>query len=145
MPQYTPLAILFIILLILGISQLALSSFTEGLDAYNAGHYAQAFREWKPLAEEGNAGAEYYLGVMYAHGQGVTHNYSLAAEWYRDASEQGLAEAEYNLAVAYARGQGVPQDDAKAAAWMRKAAEKGFPKARHWLRTHSGNTAVVRC
>jgi TPR repeat protein len=35
------------------------------------GDYATAFREWLPLAEQGDALAQQYLGNMYATGRGV--------------------------------------------------------------------------
>ena len=47
------------------------ADFNKGLDAYNDGDYATALKEWKPLAEEGNADAQYNLGVMYKNGWGV--------------------------------------------------------------------------
>ena len=40
------------------------ADFQKGGDAYNRGDYATALREWKPLAEQGDAGAQYGLGVM---------------------------------------------------------------------------------
>ena len=45
--------------------------FQKGLAAYESGDYATALREWKPLAKQGNADAQYNLGLMYANGQGV--------------------------------------------------------------------------
>ena len=44
---------------------------TDGYTAYNAGDYATALREWRPLAEQGNADAQYNLGMMYDEGEGV--------------------------------------------------------------------------
>ena len=43
--------------------------FGKGLAAYNAGDYATALKEWKPLAETGNEVAQYNLGFMYDYGQ----------------------------------------------------------------------------
>ena len=42
-----------------------------GVAAYKWGAYGIALREWRPLAEQGNAKAQYNLGVMYRNGQGV--------------------------------------------------------------------------
>lgn len=97
----------------------------EGFAAAKAGNFARALKEWKPLAEQGNAGAQYYLGVMYANGNGVPQDYKQAAAWYRKAAEQGEADAQNNLGRMYHSGQGVGQDYAQAAAWHRKAAEQG--------------------
>ena len=41
------------------------------------------------LAEQGQAGAQYNLGVIYASGAGVPQDDAEAARWYRLAAEQG--------------------------------------------------------
>ena len=42
------------------------ADFDKGWSAYKSGDYATALREWEPLAEQGNAFAQYNLGLMYA-------------------------------------------------------------------------------
>ena len=42
------------------------ADFKKGLAAYDSGDYATALREWTPLAEQGHADAQFYLGVMYS-------------------------------------------------------------------------------
>ena len=105
------------------------AEFNAGVTAYEQGDYATALREWRPLAKQGNAGAQNNLGVMYSNGRGVPQDYAKAVEWYRKAAEQGYADAQYNLGVMYDHGRGVPQDDAEAVGWYRKAAEQGYAKA----------------
>jgi TPR repeat protein len=102
---------------------LAAADFQAGLDAYNRGDYAAAMQEWQPLAEQGEAHAQYNLGLLYARGQGVPRDYAKAAEWYRKAAEQGVPAAEYNLGVMYANGQGVKADSREASKWFLKAAQ----------------------
>ena len=80
-------------------------------------------------AEQGNAAAEYNLGVMEAQGQGVPQDYAKAAQWFLKAAQQGNVRAQYNLGAMYDLGQGVPQDYAQAALWFRKAAEQGNANA----------------
>ncbi len=104
-----------------------------GVAAYKWGAYGIALREWRPLAEQGNAKAQYNLGLMYRKGQGVAQDDAEAVGWWRKAAEQGDARAQSNLGVMYAKGQGVPQDDAKAVGWYRKAAEQGHAKAKYNL------------
>jgi len=94
-----------------------------------SGVYAMALREFRVLAAQGDASAQYNLGVMYHSGQGVPQNYAEAAKWYRKAAEQGSARAQFNLGVKYSNGQGVPQDYAEAAKWYRKAALQGYADA----------------
>jgi hypothetical protein len=55
--------------------------FEDGQAAYERGDYAAAMNHWRPLAEQGNADAEFNLGVMYALGQGVSRDYVQAHMW----------------------------------------------------------------
>src|SRR5712691_4348728 len=64
--------------------------------------------ELRAAAEEGEAKAQFNLGVMYDNGQGVPQDYNEAAKWYTKAAEQGFPAAEYNLAGMYEDGRGVP-------------------------------------
>jgi TPR repeat protein len=59
------------------------ADFDAGVAAYNKGDYATAMREWRPLAEAGDASAQYNLGVMYANGEGVPEDDAEAVKWYR--------------------------------------------------------------
>ena len=69
----------------------------KDFDAYGRGDFASALRAVRPLAEQGDADAQYYLGAMYENGRGVRQNYAEAAKWYRRAAEQSHAEAEMRL------------------------------------------------
>ena len=112
----------------------AFAGFDEGMvAAYVRGDYATAFKEWRPLAEQGHAGAQYNLGVMYVNGRGVPQDDKEAVNWYRKAAEQGDAYAQHNLGMMYASGQGVPQDYREAVNWYRKAAEQGDAYAQNNL------------
>jgi uncharacterized protein len=111
----------------------AAQDFEAGLDAVEAGDYATALQEWRPLAEQGRADAQAYLGVMYNFGEGVPLDHAEAVRWYRLAAEQGNTFAQFNLGVKYHNGQGVPQDYAEAARWYRRAAEKGDVDAQNNL------------
>jgi TPR repeat protein len=97
----------------------------DATTAYKRGDYATAFRLIKPLAEQGEAIAQYNLGQMYKMGRGVPQDYAEAAKWFRKAAEQGEAIAQNSLGVTYDKGYGVPQDYVEAVKWYRKAAEQG--------------------
>ena len=75
--------------------------FQKGLDAYDAGDYATALQEWRPLAEQGDADVQTLVGAMYSNGKGVPQDYTEAVKWYRLASEQGYGSAQYNLGIMY--------------------------------------------
>ena len=107
--------------------------FEDGVEAYGSGDYATALRLWRPLVEQGHAGAQFNLGIMYGNGRGVPQDYAEAGKWFGLAAEQGDAEAQYNLGVMYDNGQGVPQDYAEAAKWYRLAAEQGHAGAEYNL------------
>ena len=108
-----------------GLAAPAWAGFDEGFAAYNRGDYATALREFRPLAEQGDASAQGVLGQMYEQGEGVTQDHAEAVKWYRKAAKQGVASAQINLGNMYRKGQGVPQDHAEAVRWYRKAAEQG--------------------
>ena len=61
----------------------------KGLDAANRGDFATALREWKPLAERGNASAQNNLGFMYVYGKGVLQDYVRAHMWFNIAASSG--------------------------------------------------------
>lgn len=86
---------------------IGLAGFDEGLAAFDKKDYATALREWRPLASNGDARAQFNLGVMYANGRGVPQDYKEAVKWYRLAADQGNAIAQSSLGVRYANGQGV--------------------------------------
>jgi tetratricopeptide (TPR) repeat protein len=91
--------------------------FDEGLAAFQAGDYATALQEWRPLAEQGYASAQFNLGVMYDSGRGVTQDYAEAVNWYRRAAEQGDSMAQILLSAMYFDGRGVLQDAVLAHMW----------------------------
>jgi TPR repeat protein len=107
----------------------AAADFKVGLEAYQRGDFAAAAQEWTPLAEAGDAHAQYNMGLLCAAGKGVTQDFNQAVEWYRKAAEQGVPAAQYNLGVIYANGQGVPVNSPEAAKWFLKAAQQGIPNA----------------
>ncbi len=111
----------------LGLTAPAWAGFEEGKAAYNRGDYATALREWRPLAKQGDAEAQFFLGFMYTLGDGVPQDYAKAMKWYRKAAEQGVAKAQHYLGVMYDNGDGVPQDYAKAHMWFNLAASR-FPR-----------------
>ena len=95
----------------------------------------QTFDELRALADEGDALAQFNLGVRYANGEGVPQDDVEAVRWYRLAADQGHAEAQFNLGAMYDDGRGVPEDDAEAVRWYRLAADQGLGTAQYNLGT----------
>ena len=115
-----PLVLLFVCLAVP-----AWADFQAGMDANNREEYATALREWRPLAEQGDALAQYNLGVLYRKGRGVPQDDVQALQWYQKAAAQGQAKAQYNLGTLYFNGEGVPKDYQQALRWFRLAADQG--------------------
>ncbi len=67
----------------------ACTDFDPGMEAYERGDYATALKEWRPLAEQGDADAQFNLGVMYRIGQGVPEDFVRAHMWANLAAAQG--------------------------------------------------------
>ena len=107
--------------------------FDKGLAAYRTGDFATAMKEWRPLAEQGVAKAQYNLGQMYHNGNGVVQDYAEAVRWFRLVAEQGYASAQNNLGWMYQNGYGVVQDYAEAVKLYRLAAEQGYAVAQNNL------------
>jgi len=126
-------AALSMLAVLLAAAPAAAGPFEDANAAYERGDYAAALKLWRPLAEQGNAGAQLFLGLMHDLGRGVPEDRAEAAVWYRRAADRGNAVAQYNLAVMYRNGDGVQRDPAKAAQWYRKAAEQGDADAMHSL------------
>jgi uncharacterized protein len=102
----------------------AWGDYEDGENAYDLGDYATAYREWLPLAQQGNAEAQGKVGGLYEHGRGVARNDREAVKWYRRAADQGYAHAQWGLGRMYAAGRRVSKDPGEAAKWLRRAAEQ---------------------
>jgi uncharacterized protein len=107
------------------------ADFQKGQTAYQNGDFGTALREWKPLAEQGYARAQYLLGLMYVTGRGVPLNHNTAVKWYRLSAKQGNAYAQFNLGFMYDNGQGVPKDYNTAVKWYRLAAKQRYAPAQY--------------
>lgn len=95
-------------------------------DAYREKAYTKAAELWRPLAEKGDAEAQYSLGTLYAEGKGVEQNDATAFLWFQRAANQGVAAAQYNVGASYATGAGIGKSDVDAARWFRRAADQGM-------------------
>lgn len=98
----------------------------DGIAAYREKQYAKAAALWQPLAENGDATAQYYLGTLFAEGAGVDQNDATAFAWFERAARQGHAAAQYNVGASYAAGNGVDKSITDAAQWFRRAADQGM-------------------
>ena len=101
------------------------ADFNSGLTAYNKGDYVTAVKEWRPLADQGVAAAQFNLGLLYYDGHGVPLDFAQAADWFTKAAEQDYAKAQYDLGAMYGIGKGVKRDYVQAYKWLNLCAAKG--------------------
>ena len=107
----------------------------------------EAVQWYRKAAEQGDADAQYKLGLCYQDGRGVGKDEGEAEKWQDKAreiwrknaedapvvSDAEDAETSFNLGMNYYRGEGVPQDYIEAIKWFRKAADQGFAEAQYNL------------
>ena len=115
------------------------SDVKAGIDRWYRGDYAGAIAQWRPLAEAGNADAQFNLGQAYKLGRGVPANAALAQSWYQKAARQGHEQAQVNVGLLLYNG-GRRQE---ALPWIRKGAELGDPRAQYILGTELFNGDLV--
>ena len=107
----------------------------DGLAAQQRGEFTTAMDVLRPLADAGQADAQYNVGLMYRTGQGVAQDYREAMRWYAKAAAQGHAKAQTGLGAGYRKGHGVDQDDAFAFKWTSLGAAQGNANAQRGLAT----------
>jgi TPR repeat protein len=109
-------------MLALAMSVGAYAGVDEGVQAYIAGDYKKAIAEFQPLAEGGNANAQYYMGFIYHHGYGVKRNDPEAMKWFSMGAKQNEWQSQYYLGVLYDQGVGITKDLPAAHMWLSLAA-----------------------
>jgi len=82
---------------------------------------AEAVKWYRKSAEQGDAIAQYNLGLMYDSGDGVPQDDIEAEKWYRKSAEQGNADAQSYLGSMYFLGEGAPKDYVEAYKWLNLA------------------------
>jgi len=97
------------------------------------GQVVKALPLYLQLAEQGNADAQFHVGLIYAKGQGIPKDEKQAVDWFRKAAEQGHREAQTKLGYMYATGKGVAHSYISAIYWCYKAAKQGDVTAQYNL------------
>ncbi len=94
----------------------------DALDADIRHDFAAELAIIRPLAEGGDAWAQYNLAGMYDDGRGVAQDRKEALKWYRLAAARRFARAQLALGAIYESGVAVPKDDVRAHMWYSLAA-----------------------
>jgi len=85
--------IVFALVISFASSSAMAASFDDGVVAFIKGDSATAIKIWQPLAEKGNADAQYHLGYMFQTGTGVKKDNEKAHFWYTKAAQNGHGKA----------------------------------------------------
>ncbi len=124
---------LCLILLLLAVAAPARAGFEEGEQAFKRRDYRTAMTELAPLADAGDARAQYYLGAMFVSGLGAPRDDARAAGYLARSAGQNHPQAQGLLGALYLQGRGVPRDDAKGADLVRRAADTGLAGSQYMM------------
>src|SRR5579871_3442162 len=97
----------------------------DGISAFNAKDYPTALRLLSPLAGEGDASAEFHLGLMRLFGLGVAQDADAARVLNRQAAEQGYQPARQLFAAQCLDPDEGDAECQQAIAWLRADADAG--------------------
>jgi hypothetical protein len=86
---------------------------------------ARSIADLQTLANQGDADAQWQLGLRYHNGEGVAQSDSQAMLWFQMAAEQGHVTAQSALGAYYWVGRGVPRDLSKSYFWSEIAMAQG--------------------
>ena len=67
-------------------------------------------RDSLSAGQQGNADAQYNLGIFYRLGIGVNQDFQESLNWYKLASKQGHTASQNNLSLLYEEGIATRQD-----------------------------------
>jgi uncharacterized protein len=96
-----------------------------GIAAWQKADYAAAVAIWRPLAQRGDADAEFNLGQAYRLGRGVPLNLPMAKSWFEKAADAGHLDAQTTLGLLLFQNG----DHAEGLKWLRRAADQGEARA----------------
>lgn len=126
-------AILLAIGFLVVLGSTAQADFEVGLVRFEQGDFDGAQEALKPLADEGDARAQYIMGVIALNGLAGEPQPNEGAAWLLLAAEQNYVEAQVELARLYKTGEGVEQDLSRMVHWYRRAAEQGHVGAQLFI------------
>ena len=112
-------------ILVAAASPLAAQNVRAGIEAWQRADYASAVAIWRPLAEAGDADAQFNLGQAYRLGRGLAINLAVAKTWFERAADKGHVDAQTTLGLLLFQNG----EQAEGLKWLGKAAEQGEARA----------------
>ena len=101
----------------------------SGIAAFEAKEFRRAMQLLEPLAQAGEAEAQFRLGVMLQNGLGAVPNNEAAYEWMLASASQGHALGQHGIGIMYLFGECVERDPERALGWFEIAATQGLQGA----------------
>jgi cell division protein FtsN len=123
----------------LGMAAAAQADVKSGIEAWQRGDFAAAVAEWRPLADRGDADAQYNLGQAYKLGRGVPADLHIAQTWFEKAAQQGHPQAARNLGIILFQ----TGEQKRSIPWLRMAADADDAQAEYVLGTALFNGDVA--
>ena len=105
----------------------------QGHGVLMRGDPAMALKLIRWRAEQGDASAQFIMGLVYSNGGDIPRDYAESMKWYHLSAKQGDTAAQYDIGDFYFNGWGVSQDYSEAMKWYRLAAEHGDAFAQYKL------------
>lgn len=109
------------------------ASLEKALEAYDFEEYENAFIWLKPWANDGEAEAQYRLGLLYENGYGVDVNAKNALKWFRLAADQGHSKAKRRLRNLQKSATADVGNESVATQWYQDLADSGDSEAQYNL------------
>ena len=100
-------------------------SVKAGIEAWQKADYSGAVSIWRPLADAGDADAQFNLGQAYRLGRGVPIDLSVAKVFFERAARSGHLDASTTLGLLLFQNG----EQAQGLKWLRQAADQGEPRA----------------
>jgi len=100
-------------------------SVKAGIEAWQKSDYSAAVAIWRPLAEKGDADAQFNLGQAYRLGRGVPINLAAAQSWFERAADRGHVDAQTTLGLLLFQNG----NHTGGLRWLKVASDQGEPRA----------------
>src|SRR4029453_16305922 len=120
-PKYLVAAALFAAIA----APVSAQSVKAGIEAWQRADYAAAVAIWRPLADAGDADAQFNLGQAYRLGRGVPIDLGVAKVFFERAAKAGHLDATTTLGLLLFQNG----DQSQGLKWLRQAADQGEPRA----------------
>ncbi len=110
----------------------------DGCEQFGKAAFKSALAIFRRAANQGHAGAQNNLAMLYESGAGVALDHAAARRWFAKSAEAGVAMARYNLAMLLATAHIMQQSDrprhrdadlTAAYMWLSLAAKDGLEQA----------------